>query len=234
LIYNPSSKMLATSRGTFKRFVTYVEGGCPDSDGAFSNMEDTRPAKTVPQTPSASATAFGTRQIVLGDANSKSIWSTSQYSYTGRGGGPGGGLADDRLRVGGWGDRYVALLRFDLPDQRVVRKAMLVLTVKGDDPASQPTPMTVRIANGPWGWVPGDRLWWKDLPPSEISFQTGKSGAPGSIYAIDITQIYNSWAKGVRANNGILLEPVLTNNNFSTFYSTRALASNRPRLALSY
>jgi hypothetical protein len=38
------------------------------------------------------------------------IWTTSVYSYAPGGAGPGGGLADDVLKVGGWGDLYYSLL----------------------------------------------------------------------------------------------------------------------------
>ena len=230
--YDPRSGMISTPKGAFKRFVTYVERGCPDTDGM---TEDTVVAteRTPAAAPSPSP-ARGNRDIVLSDANARSIWSTSVYSYTGRGGGPGGGLADDRLRVGGWGDRYVSLLRFDLPDQRTVRRAVLILTVKGDDAGSTPTPMNVRVVNGPWRWAAGDRLWWKDLPASDPVFQTAAPGGAGSTFTIDITAIYNAWVKGNRANQGIMLDPMLTNNNYSTFYSTRADPRYRPRLVLSY
>src|ERR1700730_19408456 len=42
------------------------------------------------------------------------IWTTSVYSYAPSGGGPGGGLADQYLKVGGWGDLYYSLIQFDL------------------------------------------------------------------------------------------------------------------------
>lgn len=182
----------------------------------------------------AGASLSGGREIVLDESNAKSIWSTSLYSYSPAGGGPGGGLADDRLRVGGFGDQYVALLRFDPPDGRTVRRATLVLTVKGDAAGSQPVAMNVRVITRPWGWTPGDRLWWRDLPSSDPVFQVAAPGAAGSAYRIDITSIYNAWIKGSRANNGIMLEPLATNNNYSTFYSTRAGARYRPRLVLDY
>jgi hypothetical protein len=40
----------------------------------------------------------------------QSIWTTSRYSYSEPGllAGPGGGLSDFRLRVGGWGDTYLS------------------------------------------------------------------------------------------------------------------------------
>jgi hypothetical protein len=40
-----------------------------------------------------------------GPGEGKDIWTTSVFSYTGAGGGPGGGLDDEWLQVGGWGIR---------------------------------------------------------------------------------------------------------------------------------
>jgi hypothetical protein len=44
----------------------------------------------------------------------KDVWTTSVYSYAPGGGGPGGGLDNDELKVGGWGDWYFSLLQFNL------------------------------------------------------------------------------------------------------------------------
>jgi hypothetical protein len=69
-------------------------------------------------------------------------------------------------------------------------------------------------------------------------------GPPDSVYEIDITDLYNLWARGLRAPDGILLEPEQIGkwdpdrprySNFSTFYSTRARdPATRPRLILTY
>lgn len=175
-------------------------------------------------------------RFVLSEDNAKSIWSTSVFSYTGKGGGPGGGLADDKLRVGGWGDQYVSLIRFDLPSERVVKAAVLRLMVKGEGPGStsRPTPLNLRIIDKTWTWRQGDRLWWRNLPVSTPARQLPGPGDAGSVYELDITDIYNQWVSGQRENNGIMLTPVLTDNNYSTFHSTRAPEHLRPVLELAY
>lgn len=55
-------------------------------------------------------------QIVLqpGPGEGKDIWTTSVFSYAPGGGGPGGGLDNYQLKVGGWGDLYYSLIEFDL------------------------------------------------------------------------------------------------------------------------
>ncbi|HEV2817969.1 MAG TPA: DNRLRE domain-containing protein [Allosphingosinicella sp.] len=178
----------------------------------------------------------------------RSIWTTSQFSFEegvshGR---PGGGKADVRLRVGGWGDTYLSLLQFPIPDNRLVRRASIRLVVLGDY-GSRPTTMTLRVVAESWRVSPGPqpRLWWRDCPRSEaVRRHLPAPGPRDSIYEIDITDIYNRWATGAYVNHGIMLEPEHIGSygrssshyaNFSTFYSTRALdPANRPKLVLTY
>ncbi len=53
----------------------------------------------------------------------KDIWVTNVYSYSGKGGGPGGGLDNYELRVGGWGDSYYSLIQFDLTNMPISAKS---------------------------------------------------------------------------------------------------------------
>jgi hypothetical protein len=179
----------------------------------------------------------------------QSIWTTSQFSYAERTDrpGPGGGRSDFRLRVGGWGDTYVSLLQVPVPTNRLVQKAVIQLTVLGDEPSSRPTTMTLRAISENWriGPGPNDRLWWRDCPRSSaMRNRLPPTGPPDSVYEIDITDLYNFWARGFSIPYGIMLEPEHIGSwgpgrphyaNFSTFYSTRARdPANRPRLVLTY
>lgn len=179
----------------------------------------------------------------------QSIWTTSQFSYVERSGPnrPGGGRADFRLRVGGWGDTYLSLLKVPVPTNRVVQRAVIQLTVIGDEADSRPTTMSLRATGDNWTVNPGtdNRLWWRDCPGS-VAVRNGlpAPGPPDSVYEIDITELYNRWARGLRLPYGILLEPEKIGSwgagrphypNYSTFYSTRASdPENRPRLVLTY
>ena len=178
-----------------------------------------------------------------------STWTTSQYSFAERGqpSRPGGGRSDLRLRVGGWGDTYLSLLRIPVPSDRLAHRAVVQLTVLGDIPESRPTSMTLRAIGDDWRVSPGshNRLWWKDCPRSD-ALVTGlpPPGPRGSVYEVDITDIYNMWAAGLRPPYGIILEPEQIGSwgadrprypSLSTFYSTRARdRENRPRLVLTY
>jgi len=177
----------------------------------------------------------GSRYITLTEANAKDIWSTSVYSYAPGGGGPGGGLANDKLRIGGWGDQYVALLQFDLPDVPCSSKVSLELYNNNDSHA--PTPMYLSIITAPWNWQRGDRLWWRDLPSSS-PWQNRVLPAPGlnTWTSIDISDLFGKWCSKELPNYGLMLRPVENNNNYDTFYSTRYSGSDdlRPRLVISY
>lgn len=94
--------------------------------------------------------------------------------------------------------------------------------------------MRVRLITQPWSWVSGDRLWWRDLPASRALSLVDAPQSVGSPYAIDVTEAYNGWASGRLDNEGLMLEPIATDNKFSTFYSTRAPEELRPRLVLEY
>lgn len=216
-----------------------LEAGSSDgTDGPLEDINIQAPAVANNKMPVREpAPPLGRVEIELNEQNARAIWTTDVYSYVVSQRGPGGGQEDDRLRVGGWGDTYISLIRFELPrDRRPVRRAFLVLRVKPEGPTPTPsrrTPMIVRAVDGPWDWPTGDRLWWRFRPSGE---ETARVPEPTTepFYQIEITNLYNQWLRG-RPNDGILLEPELTNNNFNTFYSTRAPSpEDRPRLLLIY
>jgi hypothetical protein len=176
------------------------------------------------------------RKLILSDANAKDIWSTSVYSYAPGGGGPGGGKEDERLRVGGYGDQYVALIQLtDLPTDSRQPKAVWLSLYDNPD-AGKPTPLTLQLIEGSWDWRRGDRLWWKDLPPVEpVGGRLIGAPTPGSWTRINITDVYNAWSQSKRPNYGIMLRPVNNQNNYDNFSSTRAAnRSHRPRLIIIY
>ena len=59
--------------------------------------------------------AYAQEDIVVfqpGPGEGKDIWTTSVFCYCPEGGGPGGGLDNYELVVGGWGDDYYTLIEF--------------------------------------------------------------------------------------------------------------------------
>jgi hypothetical protein len=179
----------------------------------------------------------------------QSTWTTSQFSYAERTAPkrPGGGKSDLRLRVGGWGDTYLSLLQGPVPSDRLAHRAVVQLTVLGDALDSRPTSITLRAIGDEWRVSPGPNngMRWRDCPGSDANAtHLPPPGPRGSVYEIDITDLYNMWAGGLRPPYGIILEPEHIGSwgphrphysNFSTFYSTRAHdLANRPRLVVTY
>lgn len=193
------------------------------------------------------------------DGPVSSIFTTSQFSFETHAvesgatpdpagtAGPGGGRADERLRVGGWGDTYLSLLKLPVPNGRLARRATLRLTILNvHDPDSRRTTMALRLITEPWVVArgPQERLWWRSCPHSQNVMRLPEPSEAGNVYDTNITDIYNLWAQGRVPNHGLMLEPENIGSygssrehfsNFNTFYSTRAPdPEKRPKLILTY
>lgn len=167
------------------------------------------------------------------------IWTTSVYSYNGLGGGPGGGLADEYLRVGGWGDYYYSLIKFNIDGMPANVTSVTLRLYNGNANAGTPTAMNLYKITSPWDWENSgtgsdmERLWWADLPTSTV-VPGGPLPAPSmfSSYFVNITSVYNEWKNG-SLNEGIQLRPTSISNNFNQFASSRAVdPSQRPVLII--
>ncbi len=166
------------------------------------------------------------------------IWTTSVYCYCPGGGGPGGGLDNDLLRVGGWGDEYYSLVQFDLSNSPwPADVAELHLYCFHQE---NPTEMYLDRITESWDWrTQGTgpdrlRLWWEDRPAA-LQWEALSLPAPvvGQWYVLDITELYNAWKVGTYPNYGLQLRPVnFSFEHFNTFYSSDYLAdpSLRPKL----
>jgi len=190
------------------------------------------------------ASAANAAVIVLqpGPDNSKDIWTTSVYSYGPFGGGPGGGLADSTLRVGGWGDLYYSLLQFNLAGLPSSASSVRLQLNDSSSNSGTPTGIYLNQITSHWDWktmgTGSDhlRLWWADQPSTTL-VPTSPTLLPaptvGSSYSIDITNLYNAWQSGSTPNYGIELRPAGNNNNFDFFDSSRATdPSLRPALII--
>jgi hypothetical protein len=179
--------------------------------------------------------------VVL-QADSKDIWTTSVYSYAACSGSfPGGGLNDEQLRVGGWGDLYYSLLQFDLTGRPAnVQSAFLYLYCFNQSGGG--TPMYLDRITEYWNWQTEGtgcdhlRLWWADRPTT-VQWISGQipNATAGQWYSVDITDLYNAW-KGSTPNYGLELRPVNNfNNNFNEFYSSDYSddPSLRPKLVIT-
>lgn len=139
----------------------------------------------------------------------------------------------DQLRIGGWGDRYLSLLKFDdikgLPSP--VTGAYLYLYSL---PRGTSTPSQIALFRATSFW--DKTVQWGDLnitgvaepyyttPPSKLP----TLGVPGfayspppginTFYGMGITDWYNGWKNGIYANHGIVIYPNDGNNNQFDFF----------------
>lgn len=177
--------------------------------------------------------------IVLSPGSARDIWTTSRYSYDGVSSGPGGGLDNDFLVVGGWGDFYYSFLRFGLTGlpADVISARLDLYSTKQRGVGN--TPMLLDRVTQSWDWwLQGtgrdlNRLWWADRPAA-IQIASLPAPTENAWYSIDITDVYRQWQNGTFPNYGIQLRPVRISNTWNEFYSSDyADPAFLPRLVLT-
>lgn len=186
------------------------------------------------------SSSFGAEIVI--SPPTQDIWTTSYYAFTGPPGAtPGGGQANPDLVVGGWGDLYYSLLKFDLNGlPQNVDKAQVQLYKKHE--GGNRTPFSVLQITSSWDWTKQGtgadrkRLWWSDQP-STVAYSEGfqSPSDDGTYTYIDVTGLYKGWKSGLITNEGIELRPQFANNNYTTrFASSREINPLlRPALVLT-
>ncbi len=151
-----------------------------------------------------------------------SLWITDTYSYAPGGGGPGGGLLDEVLKVGGWGDWYFSLIKFELPTKGTdLEFAGVLLFVQSDE--HEPTSLYIDRVIEPWKWNLTQHIWWRDRPGS-FQMVTDALPAPQKShwYVIEITKLYNQWSAGIAGNFGFQIRPSTNYGSIIRFASNLA------------
>jgi hypothetical protein len=169
------------------------------------------------------------------------IWTTSVFSFAPGGGGPGGGLNDDSLRVGGWGDEYRSLLQFNLSGAPAVATSAILRLYDVDPNHQTPVSMYFDRVDSSWDWTTQPitplspdrtRLWWVNRPNFTTLGQVAVPSA-GQYCDIDITGLYNDWQSGGVPNFGVQLRPTGNSNQWNYFGSSEnAVAAWRPQLII--
>jgi len=205
-------------------------------------------AATVALSWPAQATPF---ILQPGPDTSKDIWTTSTYSYAdGDPVGPayhfvGGGLADDQLKVGGFGDLYYSLLQFDLSSAPTQATSVTLRLFDIDAHGGSPVSLYLDRITSAWDWhtqpitslsPDQDRLWWVNRPSaSQWNPSALPAPAPGVYYDIDITDLYNAWQSGAVPNFGLELRSTGVSNQWDIFASSRnATEALRPALIITF
>ncbi len=156
----------------------------------------------------------------------------------------------DQLKIGGWGDRYLSLLKFDdikgLPSNVTNAYLYLYSLPRGTSAASQ---VALYRATSFWDKT----VHWGDLsknnvaepyystPPSTLPTLGGGysySPSPGinQFYGMWVTDWYNGWKNGTYPNYGVVVYPNDgTNNQFDYFVSSNSTDDGkRPILRLDF
>lgn len=168
--------------------------------------------------------------VVLSRQNTIDVWTTSVFSYAGSGDGPGGGKDDDELRVGGWGDTYVALIKFPV-QATPARKVYLELYNQSSTYSMRPTSIVLNSINEDWGFPAGQRLWWAQRPSWAQIGNSPIAVPPFGWIRIEITNWYQDVVTQRRANYGLALTPTRTDNYHDRFSSSNTtIVEHRPRL----
>jgi hypothetical protein len=176
-----------------------------------------------------------------GPGEGKDIWTTNVYSHAPGGGGPGGGIDNEWLEVGGWGDLYYTLIEFDLTNLPDVALSAKIELFVGKSKGNGNAEMYLDRITEFWDWtIQGtgsdlERLWWADRPlATQWDPNLLTSPIVGQWYSIDITGLYNAWQNGTYNNYGVQLRPFSTNNRWNEFYSSDYLDAPalRPKLVV--
>jgi hypothetical protein len=143
--------------------------------------------------------------------------------------------------VGGWGDLYYSLLKFDLAGlPAVATEVELRLYDLGDNDGS-PTALNLYEITQDWNWqtqgtgADHERLWWADQPTAVLESPSSlPAPTVGSYYDINITTLYNEWQSAALPNYGLELRPTSNDNKFDVFASSRnANPDYRPALVIT-
>ncbi|HEX2764428.1 MAG TPA: DNRLRE domain-containing protein [Allosphingosinicella sp.] len=199
---------------------------------------------TLPGQPEPPPPSRVDKEIVSTGDQATTVWTSSYYSNDDFDHlAPPGGAVDARLRIGGWGDTYLALMKFKLPARpRHVRSAILELHLFNEDaPDSKPVEMILGRIASTWEGHVGDHFRFLDMPRIQplAVLPAPDRGLP--VYRIDLTRLYNEWVANPDANEGFSLVPAelpsneARNQYFNSFHSMEAAEwEKRPRLLLTY
>jgi hypothetical protein len=143
---------------------------------------------------------------------------------------------DGKLLVGGWGDEYDSLVRFNLSGLPLVATEADVW-LYATPAAAGGTPTGVSWYQNTTQWHTGS-VGWSTRPSTNL---IGFTNAPATIpgwYGVNFTSQYNAWRSGNTAtpNYGLGLKPMANNNNFDQFDGSGYTANPalRPELDVIY
>lgn len=157
----------------------------------------------------------------------KDIWISSYYSYN-----DDYGVNDGRLRVGGWGDWYNSVLKFDIEGlpKNPTQVVLALYPLPANDGSTTVSSNVWRLTNS-WdensGWR--NTVW--------TGYKLGTIPAPSNHVwqGMIITSTYNLWKSDPATNQGIMLAPTANNNRLNNYLSSDYETKGyRPYLHITY
>ena len=142
-------------------------------------------------------------------------------------------VRDDKLQIGGWGDTYASLVRFDLTalPQNVSAAYLYLYAV----PSGAVNPSQVSLWPITSTWDP-TTVGWNAFPTTATSgFYWPISTAVNTFRSYTITGWYSDWKSGVRPDDGIIIWPYNNDGTqrFDKFVSSHSTSDGqRPLLRL--
>ena len=143
-----------------------------------------------------------------------------------------GGMNNDILRVGGWGDAYYSIIRmpihFNVPPRVIITRANLQLYSYG---SYRPTSMRKYFVRDSWVETSTTDHWDVRV------WEQGSVIAPPEFgeYSIDISGEFAAWYTSEYPNYGIALAPENNDNRFNHFLSTdNHQGFGKPRIVVNY
>ncbi|HEX4961660.1 MAG TPA: DNRLRE domain-containing protein [Thermoanaerobaculia bacterium] len=167
-------------------------------------------------------------QVVLQPGpEGKDLWITDTYSYN-----SDYGVDDDKLQVGGWGDKYYSLIQFDLSRGPAIADSAILYLYSFSTPNDGTyVSMYLDRITQPWTEDTG----WYNKPASVQQATILQAPVPNQWYAIDLTYLYNNWKRGAYPNYGIQLRPTqwCCRNSANFRSSDYFVAAYRPKLVIT-
>jgi hypothetical protein len=150
---------------------------------------------------------------------SDGVWLSSSY----------GGSENDTLQIGGWGDQYYSMFKFNTSSLPTTATKATLRFYKYSEPGNFSQIYLDRVTSP---WTVATR--WSNQPTSVNITTLPQPAGYNTWYEIDITGLYNGWQNGSYPNYGIMLRPTTWGNNVhNAFYSAEYTDTTlRPQLVL--
>jgi YD repeat-containing protein len=164
----------------------------------------------------------GEIEVQPGPTEGTDAWITSVYY--------GGGQDNNYLTIGGWGDWYYSLIKFNI-DDLPANVASAKIYLYPDDESVTELYVTSYLDRVTGSW--DETTKWSSRP-SYVNIATLQPPVKYNWYVIDITNTYLDWKNAIYPNYGIQLRPTSNDHKYNTFYSSDYLdrPSLRPKLVI--